>query len=251
MDTRERIDCLKELKDLHEAGVLTEIEYSNARAQVLRSSPTLSESLERYLPTLIKLAWPCVAIVVLMALHEPLISKLQEAQQMSIGGFSIKVRDEIVASGSPQLAKALSGLSQTAIELLMDIGDKDMRVAGEATDSTGSVTAISVTIDKFKYVELERKGFLSGNEPYSEFIKWVVSLPGKVEIFYHVTASGEESIGRPDEPYVVYEIYSIDVSKISETDKKKLLNTYYTLSKEGLKVWKLIAKVVAEQLSSS
>lgn len=228
MNTADRLSVLKELHALRRDEVLSEEEFLHERKSVLASHRSVRSVLDTLVHLLKPLAWPVVVLIALFSLREPLISKLNEAKELSIGSFSLKVKERAEMIGDPELARSLSGLSQRAIELLMDTGDKNMY----AVTTDDAKEPISVGLDKLAYSELDGKGLLSGPEPYGSFIKWATSLPGK-----------KSSISDRDE-------YVFDKGALSETDKQRLNAASFTLSDKGRRLWRLVAKVVAEQLTT-
>jgi hypothetical protein len=244
MDTADKLNALKELCALREADLLSEDEFNLERRRIVASSPSIWSALGNAIKQMQQVAWPLVALIILFTLKQPLISKLLEAEQFSVGSFSLKVHERAVMTGNPELANSLSGLSQRAIELLMDTGDKNMRVISRNEKNEPE----SLFLDKVAYAELDAKGLLLGPEPYTEFIKWAQSLPGKSSIRYK-TEYGEITFLRPDQLYTIFEAYDFSTEQLAKEDRKRLLDAAYTLSDKGRQVWRLIAKVVSEQLS--
>jgi len=244
MNTVERITALKELHALRQAEVISDEEFNRARKQVLGSFP-VKAVLDSVTHILKPLALPVVVLIVLFSLKQPIISTLNQAEQVSVGSFSVKVRERAQMIGDPELAIALSGLSERAIELLMDTGDKNMHAV--ALDSNGQPE--SLPLERLAYSELEAKGLLSGPEGYGGFIKWATSLPGK-RSSYFISETGQRSDTEPAEPHRTYELYKFEKDKLSDVDKQRLKNAVFTLSDRGRKLWRLLGKVVSEQLAT-
>lgn len=245
MESTEKINALKELRTLRQAEVISEEEFNRERKQIFGSFPFIGSLIAGAIKLLQPIAWPIVALVVLFSLRQPILSKLSEAEQLSVGSFSLKVHERAQMSGNPELANYISGLSQRAIELLMDTGSKLMSAV--AKDEKGDPK--SLYLNDLAYIELDEKGLLSGPEPYAQFIKWAESLPGNTSILY-ITGDGHMTRMRPDEPYEVYEYIEFKTGELSEDDKQRLLRAKVTLNDKGMRVWRLIARVVAEQLSA-
>jgi hypothetical protein len=243
METQEKITALKELSALPDAKIIGEEEFNRERKRILRSLPPIDSRLRDTLGLLSKMAWPLVALIFLFSLRQPIVSKLSEAEQLSVGSFSVKVREKARMAGNPELAEALSGLSQRAIELLMDTGDKQMApvMRGPTKGEVG------LDLSRTAYAELEAKGLLSGNESWSSFVAWATSLPGRSSVVY-MTDTGL-LLNRPNEPYVVAEQYLFEMDKLSLNDVRRLQEARFTLSDTGRRVWRLLGKVVAEQLT--
>jgi hypothetical protein len=241
METPEKISALKELCALREAEVLNEEEFNRERKRILRSTLPLRDTLG----LLSKLAWPFLALIFFLVLWKPIVSKLSEAEQLAVGSFSVKVRERASREGDPELAAALSGLSQRAIELLMDTGDKRMAIVFQGKTKKDP---FFLDLSRRAYGELEGKGLLTGNESWSPFITWALSLPGKSSVLY-MTGTGL-TITRPNEPYEVAEQYIFEVDQISDSDVRRLLEARFTLNDKGRRIWRLLGKVVSEQLTT-
>lgn len=245
METPEKITALKELSNLLDAEIINKEEFNRERKRILRSLPPIDSLLRDTLGLLSKMAWPLVALIFLISLRQPIVSKLSEAEQLSVGSFSVKVRERAQMAGNPELAEALSGLSQRAIELLMDTGDKQMAVVMRGKTKG----QISLDLSRRAYAELEAKGLLSGSESYGSFVAWAQSLPGNSAVL-SITDTGLW-IERPNEPFVVAEQYLFEMDKLSANDERRLQEARFTLSDTGRRVWRLLGKVVSEQLTRS
>lgn len=109
------------------------------------------------MPTLV---WPAVVIIALFSFKGIVVSKLYDAEQISIGSFSLKVKEKARLIGNHELTDAISGLSKKSIEMLMNTGTSHMLLVSPDKDHNPK----SVTIYSGVHLELEKKdSYLSMN----------------------------------------------------------------------------------------
>ncbi len=246
MNGNEKIDYLKDLVALRDENLISDAEFEKERQRIFGKTPQLqviAGGLQKFFPTLV---WPAVVIIALFSFKGIVVSKLYDAEQISIGSFSLKVKEKARLIGNHELTDAISGLSKKSIEMLMNTGISHMLLVSPDKDHNPK----SVTIYSGVHLELEKKGLISFNEPYEPFISWVESLPSEKKFFYS-TKDDKELDTRPTGSYSVYEKIVLHSEQLTEKDKLRLSEAEYTLSEKGLLVWKLIAEVVAEQLAYS
>ncbi len=196
---------------------------------------------------LAKISWPLLALIFLLVFREPIVKKINESSQISIFNLSLKVKESAKSQGNLELAVALEGLSPRAIELLIDAGDKSMKLAGYNYDET----KISFNPNAFfGYLELEKAGFLQSAKLFEDLNKWIWDIPGESKILY-LNKDGTKS-SRPNEAHLsLMEVsHVIDVETLNEKHFDSLNSVSARLNVRGRGTWKSIVSVVAEQLAN-
>ena len=131
------------------------------------------------------LAWPSLVLYGAIVFFSPLnqivsglATKINDANKVSIGGFSVEVEAKVRESTSPELAKSVGALSPAAIEQLM------------RTDRGGGITLLSSMRDEKDAKlglpkeprldalrELSAKGFIAFYQPLDSFLRELRKSP--------------------------------------------------------------------------
>lgn len=239
MITRGKIALLKELQQLLKDELLTQEEFERARLALLTEHGGFNIFARRFFGFVRATSWPLFGLVALLVLYRPIVDTLQKSQEIAVGSFSLKVREQAAKVGDADLAATLRGLSRYAIEELMDTGNKNMYFVScsPADDKCGIAPEFEA------YKELEKAGLFKATEPLAKFDEWIRSLPGKYRVIYE---SRHTNYMHPTSSDIVYEV---SAAGLSDADRKRLSSINGTLTEKGLRAWKLIAKVVSQQLA--
>jgi hypothetical protein len=192
------------------------------------------------------LTWPLL-IVGLLAVYRPpikrliasLVSKLEDADSLSIGAFSLEVQRRASDLGSPELARNIGQLSFDAIEVLV------------RTPRTGTMALVSVNdygapqglpneygvplqkaLDGLR--ELDRRKLIVFSEPLEGFLSFLSS-------------TGERREANPTVQSNDFTWYASD----NEELEKRCRAISYSLTESGLKAVEAISKAVAAQLAGT
>lgn len=253
MSVDKKLAQLLKLKEVKEQNAISDDEEKSLRLTILNSRADLTNFLPN-LDQISKFSWPMVVIVLLVLFYSPIKFKLLEASKISIGDFSIEVREKLEAAGSPELIEGLNGLSRLGIEKLIDIGDSYIKIF--SVDSNGDVAFIFD--DEHKgFNELDEQNLLAHSNTtgvsrsYSELITFAKTLPHKKTLKYLVKSNGYTALvdEPPQQKYKIVEVLYFDTTSLSKDSIEVLTGSTFTLNDRGQTLWKQIAQVVVEQLS--
>lgn len=241
MENKNLVEELKGLKELLNEELLSVEEFENQKKNILSRKKEKSFYFNPELIT--RISWPLLILVTLIIFYQPVVNKLQQSSEISVGTFSLKVRESAKSRGDSGLASKLEGLSKKAIELLIDAGDKDMYFIGEFE---GKYDIISESF--LGYLELEKAGFLESKSKIQDLNRWVWSKTGNTRVWYYNNDGSFSPKPVGADPH--FEIrYQLDPELLTKEEIELLENTYAKLNVKGREAWDLIVTVVAEQLA--
>lgn len=189
------------------------------------------------------LAWPLLIVGLVAVFHQPLWQiagnfavKLEQANKLTVGSFSMEVAVKAREAGDPVLAEQVGSLSSAAVEQLLHTptnADVVFTSASEDGGSTGIGVPSSPAIQALQ--ELEKKGFLQFREPLVPFLERLRKLPA--------IGTGSSSLNERD--------WYRAPSSLDSPEVRRLRNQSYSLTERGKTAVDSIVKAVASQLPKS
>jgi hypothetical protein len=198
--------------------------------------------LEKITSLLKVILWPLITIIIVAIFWTPishiigiLPSTLSETSKLSIGEFSLELRQQAITQGYPELADRLGGLSVNALNVLF------------LTDDVGDYGLVSYNSDQTEFylpnqtylgglMELEEKGliaFKSNSQDWLNVFRGLDLKPTTVTWLKDYRTA--YTITRP----------------LSEAEKKPFTSNYYWLTESGKAARMLVIQTISQLLSSS
>lgn len=244
MNTKNRIKLIKDLKELKDNNLISDSEYETEKSKVLSYK---EEFINQFLNYLSKLAWPIFGIIVVFLFYFPLTQRLSQSSEITIGSFSLKIKETANIIGDPELASKLENLSPLAIELLIDMGGKHMNIFSDHRDDKSKYWFNSAF---FGYLELENMGLLNSDNLLKDINSWIWEKDVKASIYYKTYFGFSENFVSEDFP-LPYTQFTINKDNLSNKEIKQLEEAGASLNKKGIKTWNLIVSVVIDQLKNT
>ena len=194
----------------------------------------------RYFETSVSLikaiAWPFIVLLLFVILHEPIIKlikllpdRVAQSTKISVGSLSFEIQQAATASGNPELADLIGGLSTSAIEELLSLGKSFHRYVGSNDEE--QIYYIPNETIKRTLLELEKAGLLKFDMPMDEFDRFLNGLN-----LVRVNPNDVNDTGyKPTRP-------------LSPDEKNKLKAQDYSLTPVGKRAFELITEVVAQNI---
>lgn len=192
-----------------------------------------TKALEHFVTLVKALAWPILILFLFVVLRVPLTQtiellpqKFSESTKFSVGSLSFEIQQSAKATGNPELANLIGGLSPKAVETLLKVGKTTTSLVSYSPDSQIYYLPDEEELDAL--AELENKKIVEFSPmPIAEFRKFPAALSLK---------KLENSTGySPSRPLTA-----------NEEDALKKENR--RLTEVGQKAFELIIQVVSQQL---
>jgi hypothetical protein len=187
-------------------------------------------------------AWPMFAAVLLLAYRPPLgemvaslARKLDAADKVSLGSFSLEVAAQAREVGSPALAESIGELSRKAVEELMRIPRRGSMILASTMSGRPLLEyGLPDSVRLSALQDLTEKGFIRFREDLPEYLRYVRSAAQRAD--NHPT----------DGDHIWYVI-----SDSTRVDTARIRQQGYELTDAGRRAVEAITRAVASQLSRS
>ena len=240
---------LSKLHDLKGKGAITEKEYECAKRNLLGSMrPSVLPKLVDYLRIS---AWPFVLLVLVFWFRAPLLDKLRESSELSLGAFSIRVKEKAVQSGSPELGRLLSGLPPSTVVTLLQLqGSVDLAIQG-ATGAPDKTVRLVKNFDDF--VRLQKANLATSKVELNELLE-VAKKKGVLNhriMYEDPNTHAEYERDWPGlTPFLYYEIPEREFLALGGKKTNGSYDLEVDLSAAGYKAQSIVTAIVEESISS-
>jgi hypothetical protein len=181
------------------------------------------------------LAWPVAVLALFYLLHPQLVpilevipKKLAESTTVSVGSLSLQIEKKAEASGTPELADLITGLSQAAVEKLLETGKSSFALVSNEDGTDYYYLPLRADVAALR--ELARKRLLKFDVPWAEF---ETALAAANLAFGQGLGSEVQRVQR----------------KLSAAQKALVTKQSYALSEKGERAFDLIVRSVGQQFN--
>lgn len=206
-----------------------------------KGAASLLQVLETFASIIKTVTLPLVLLFLFFEFRSPLSDiarllpqKIDQAYKVSAGGLSIEIERSAKASGNPELAKLIDGLSRNALEILLRSSKNESSIMSTSPGASPGQVVYNIphTAEIAALQELETNGLIEPGKPISE---WYEEVKQKLAL--------KNNYGTYD-AYVALK----GKAKLDEESEKSLWAARYKLSELGEKSVDLIIRSVTEEL---
>jgi hypothetical protein len=185
------------------------------------------------------IVWPLSIVMVIIVFYNPLnliitglATKINDANKVSLGGFSVEVEEKVRKFADPCLTNHIVTLSPQAIEQLLNTPyNSDFHLLVNL-QTDGEKLGLPNEEKLNALIELEKTGFLMFKYPLEPFIKKVMQF-------------ARDPTKYKDDGHVYY----IIPGGVKAEEYRILTDQRYHLTDDGKKAFKAIIKAVSEIIS--
>lgn len=201
--------------------------------------------------------WPLLILAFFFAYRRELtniiqllLRKLELSNKFTVGSLSFEIEKTAKIYGNSELGKIIKNLSEESIRKLLTLGAgrHSIMVRGNSFTNDNIEKTFLIPSDYEVIMELEQNELIKLDEPFEDFLAFFKGLKfNEREQFKSKDGSSHDTrLELSDEKYTEL---SIPVSRLSDTQYKKIDSYGLILSETGQKAFDIIVKVISEQIT--